>query len=66
MKTANELCEEMDKWRETYSCPYNCWEWKKWKYCQHLRKARARVYGKEIEEQIEALIKLNLEIGLLE
>lgn len=57
-KESDELCEEMDEWRETYSCPHNCWEWKRWKFCQHLRKARAKEFGEEIELQIIKLVDI--------
>ncbi len=53
------ILNEMDKWRDSYTCKCNCKEWQKWGYCPHLRNALANKFSKEIEIQISSLINLN-------
>lgn len=47
-----ELLEKIDKFRGSFTCKSNCWEWERWKYCSHLRNAIARKFSKQIEAQI--------------
>jgi hypothetical protein len=54
-----ELLEKIDNFREGYTCKCKCWEWEKWEYCIHLRKAIAKRFEKEIEMQILSLAKIN-------
>lgn len=61
-----ELLEKMDEWRDSYTCDKNCWEWKKWKFCQHLRKARAKIFEKEIEMQMDGFVNLMLKINRIQ
>lgn len=55
----NNLTKKMEEWRKHYHCSNNCTEWKKWKFCSHLRKARAQKFNKEISKQIQMLININ-------
>ena len=54
-----DLLKNMSEWRKSYICKNNCWEWKKWKFCEHLRKERARVFSTEINNQIKVLMLSN-------
>ena len=59
-KRNNEkLLNKMNEWRENYFCRNDCEEWKKWEFCNHLRKARAEKFSKEMDEQIKRLITIN-------
>lgn len=54
-----EIVRKMTEWRKGYVCNNNCWEWKKWGFCSHLRKARAKKFGSEIRMQVENLMEIN-------
>lgn len=56
------LLKKMSEWRDSYTCQYNCWEWKEWKFCKHLKKERARIFNKEIEFVMSSLISINLKV----
>lgn len=55
----DELLEKIEKFRDSFTCKNNCWEWQKWKYCSHLRNAIAKKFGGKMEIQIISLAKLS-------
>lgn len=54
-KRNKELLKKINKFRDNFTCKCNCWEWKKWKYCTHLRNAIGKIFESEIEVQIGEL-----------
>ena len=63
-KANKELTKDMSDWRDQYKCRGNCLEWRKWKYCKHLVKARVKYFRVRIEESINNLYFMNYGINM--
>lgn len=65
-KINEKLLEDIDLFREQYVCHRNCEEWKRWKYCLHLRKAIARKFSEKIDSQMESLVDSSTTVVFVE